>query len=49
VGESFVFFELGIYLLKCSYFAVVGFSECKCLYLNEREKRYGRHLIFMRW
>jgi len=30
------FVELGIYLLK------LRFSKCKSLYLNEREKCYGR-------
>jgi hypothetical protein len=25
-------------------FAVVGFSKCKSLYLNEREKCYGRQI-----
>jgi len=30
-------------------FTVVGFSECISLYLNEREKCYGRPLILMRW
>jgi len=43
-GECFSFIEYGIYLLKCSFFAVVGFSKCKSLYLNEREKCYGRQI-----
>jgi hypothetical protein len=29
---------------KMFVFAVVGFSKCKPLYLNEREKCYGRQI-----
>ena len=43
-GECFGFVEFGMYLLKCSFFTVVGFSKCKSLYLNEREKCYGRQI-----
>jgi hypothetical protein len=42
-GECLCFIDLQN-ICSLFVFAVVGFSKCKSLYLNEREKCYGRQM-----
>ena len=51
-GEYFGIIAFEIYLLKCSFFAVIGFSKCKSLYLSKSKNVTGdryAYLIHIRW